>query len=133
MQTPITATIEPVTLLFEIFSFDIICDRGIINNGLVEFKTVAIEAEENFNPSRQNHVPRNVPKNDVKDSLPRRRLFVSNGLSDNFRLEVAIPQIISRIKPDICLINEASRDELEISANFEKIILAEQQTDASRP
>lgn len=94
---------------------------------------MAIVAAENFNPSRQNQVPRNVPKNDVKDSLPRRRVFVSSGLSDNFRLEVTIPQIISRIKPDICLINEASRDELEISANFEKIMLAAQQTDAIKP
>lgn len=133
MQTPITAIIEPIVLLFEIFSFNIIRDKGIVNNGLVEFKTVAIDAVDNFNPSRQNQVPRNVPKNDAKDSLPIRLIFVSRGLNDNFRLEVAMPQRISRINPETCLMNEASRGELEISANFEKIMLAAQQIEASRP
>jgi hypothetical protein len=44
-----------------------------------------------------------------------------------------MPQLISRISPESCLINEASRAELEESASFEKITLAAQQMDVNSP
>lgn len=103
-----------------------------MNNGLVEFRAVAADAVVNCSPRRQSQVPRKVPKNDAAKSLCMSLTSLVRGFNKRPRRAVMPPHIMSTARPERCLIKDASRAGIDMSAYFEKITLAAQETAASK-